>query len=123
LAPYSKPKLDTIFESPSFKLGTLPKAQALNLVLTTFLSLTFKPKPFQAFKNFKISNQLKIPSIKELRNPDSLSLIEIRRSKVKSLSDSPLKNNIFSLLSSVLHFVFGKNKYFEKPHSLFYLFN
>jgi len=49
-------KLGTIFQSPSFKLGTLPKAQALNLALMTFISLTFKPKPFQAFKNFKISN-------------------------------------------------------------------
>jgi len=60
-----------MFQSPSFKLGTLPKAQALNLALTTFISLTSKPKPSQAFKNFKISNQLTILSNKELRNPDS----------------------------------------------------
>jgi len=83
LAPFLK--------AQALNLALLLKAQALNLTLY-LKSPSFKPGtdaihlPYfqtQAFKNFKISNQLTILSNKELRNPDSPSLIEIRRSKVK----------------------------------------
>ena len=115
-------------QSPSFKLGTLLKAQALNSA--PYPKPSFKPgiddihfpylqtRAFSSFQNFKISNQpIVLLNTKELRNPDSLSLIEIHMSEVKSLS-GPLKKKVF-FVCYYLHFIsfFGKNKYSRKSHS------
>jgi len=91
-------KLDTISKTPGFKPGAVSQSPGFKPD-TAIQSPGFKPGidaihlPYfqtQAFKKFKISNQPIILSNKELRNPDSLSLIEIRRSKVKSLSGPSL---------------------------------
>jgi len=83
LAPFLK--------AQALNLTLLLKAQALNLALY-LKNPSFKPGTYaihlpyfqtQAFKNSEISNQLTILSNKELCNPVSPSLMEIRRSKVK----------------------------------------
>ena len=96
-SPGFKPGI--VSQSPGFKPGTVLQSPGFKPG-TAIRSPNFKPGtdaihlPYfqiQAFKKFQISNQPTILSSKELRNPDSLSLIEIRRSEVKSLSGSPLK--------------------------------
>ena len=94
LAPFLKAQalnLTPFLKAQALNLALLLKAQASNLALY-LKSPSFKPGtdaihlPYfqtQAFKNSEISNQLTILSNKELRNPDSPSLMEIRRSKVK----------------------------------------
>jgi len=95
-------KSGTVFQSPGFKPGTVPQSpgfkpntapQSPGLNLALYLkNPSFKPGTYaihlpyfqtQAFKNSEISNQLTILSNKELCNPVSPSLMEIRRSKVK----------------------------------------
>jgi len=102
-------------KAQALNLALYLKAQALNLTLTPFTYPTFKHK-LSKIKKIKTTNNL----IKELRNPDSLSLIEIRRSEVKSLS-GPFKKNIF--VCYYLHFIsfFEKNRYFRKSHSFTHL--
>ena len=72
-------------KAQALNLALLLKAQALNLALPPFTYPIFKHKLSKVSKNIKPTNNL---IHKELRNPDSLSSIEIRRSEVKSLSGS-----------------------------------
>jgi len=68
-------------KAQTLNLALLSKAQALNLTLTSSTYLTFKHKLTKFQKKYiKTTNNL---INKELRNPDSPSLMEIRRSKVK----------------------------------------
>jgi len=106
--------LALFLKAQALNLALLSKVQALNLELTPFIYPIFKHKPSKVSKNIKPTNNL---INKELRNPDSLSSIEIRRSGVKSLSGSLSKKIYF--VCYCLHFIsfFGRNKYFEKSHS------
>jgi len=73
--------LTLLLKAQAFNLALLSKAQALNLALMSFTYLIFKHKLSKiSKKNIKTTNNL---INKELRNPDSPSLMEIRRSKVK----------------------------------------
>ena len=88
LAPFLKAQalnLAPFLKAQALNLVPFLKAQALNLALTPFNYLIFKHKLSKI--QIKTTNNL---IIKELRNPNSLSLIEIRRSEVESLSGSPL---------------------------------
>jgi len=81
LTPFLKAQalnLAPFLKAQALNLTPFLKAQALNLTLTPFNYPIFKPKLSKI--QIKTTNNL---IIKELRNPDSSSLMEIRRSKVK----------------------------------------
>jgi len=121
-------KPNTVSQSPDFKpsillkaqalnLALLSKAQALNLTLTPFTYPTFKHKLSKiSKKNIRTTNNL---INKELRNPDSPSLMEIRRSKVKTLSGSLKPKKIFCLL--YLNLFLGKINVLKNHTQITYL--
>jgi len=105
LAPFLKAQalnLAPFLKAQTLNLAPLLKAQALNLALTSFTYPIFKHKLSKVSKNIKPPNNL---IIKELRNPDSLSSIEIRRSEVKSSSGPSLKKNRY-FFCYYLYFIF-----------------
>ena len=107
-------------KTQALNLALFLKAQALNLTLTPFTYPIFKYKLSKVTKNIYIKPTNNLIT-KELRNPDSLSLIEIHMSEVKSLS-GPLKKKVF-FVCYYLHFIssFGKSKYSRKSHSFTHL--
>jgi len=105
-------KPDTVSQSPGFKPGTVSQSPGFKPGTDAIHLPYFHTQAFKKKKKIKTTNNL---IIKELRNPHSLSLIEIRRSEVKSLS-GPLQKKTFCLLLFTFYF-FGKNKY-KKDHTL-----